>query len=149
MDLGYAAKKAICELKKTFKGVNEASLIQVRKAAKRALIIMAGRLVEKSPLAYSSARAMVWLNPNTMATKEEDCIPKSTTLLDTLLDSDRIVVTATGKVLTQMRLFISENKQDLLGFSQKSDRLDFFLHARFGLGTFKDTLLTVISCYIS
>ena len=125
IDLGFVAERILRSSKK----MNEREVINLRKAAKKCLITLVSKILDKSPLKYKTAQSMLCLDPKNMVQEKSICKAHMSKLVGSLVSAHRVHSSEADGILMEFNTFLEETT-GLADFNRAEDRLDSFLHAK-------------------
>lgn len=131
VDIGFSASKIVKKLLQD-KKISELREMEFRESAKKFIITVVTKLLDKSPLQYSLVRNMSCLDPRKMATKQGDCKAKMERILTILVQANHFPEDECDEVNKEFRIYLDEvvpaDMSRFTDFKPSESRVDTLLY---------------------
>ena len=109
-DVGYAAKASLEKLLKE-KKISDLQAFEFKKDSITVLASTVAKIQERSPLKYSLARKLVYLDPQNMVSAPEEAVKIFQAVLQKLIHSGWKTSSQGDSILSQFRRFVSDARK--------------------------------------
>ncbi|XP_063245001.1 uncharacterized protein LOC134546246 [Bacillus rossius redtenbacheri] len=123
VELGYSTRAAL----RKCKNASEKDILIFRKECRNVLQFFVSNLLLKSPLKYSLTKALTFLNPYHISSKDS-CVKQLTTALDHLLTANLLPASTVERADREYRFLCSQSNviEEMKTYSKSETRLDTF-----------------------